>query len=1116
MATNFITNEAGKSLNERLIELIESSDELKFLVGFFYFSGLTELYEGLKNNPTVNLKVLVGMNVDKLNYNLIEYADNDQSASNSQKLDKYFKSLQQSLTSEDFDTSTFYEQVVFFVDLIKQGRLVIRKTKEPNHAKIYFIFDKDNSVKKKVFITGSSNLTRPALTTQAEFNVEISDYGTEETEKYFDELWEDAIKITEKDEVKKRLIDVIEKNTMARKITPFQAYALSLKTYLDSFKQQNISSSLPDLLKDKGYTPYRYQLDAVAQALAIIKDYNGVIIADVVGLGKTIIACAVARELRKRGLVICPPGLMGDKDKKSGWRMYLEQFGLTDWDVRSAGDLENTAEYVQRINDFEVVIIDEAHRFRNQDTKDYEFLKNISRNKIVILLTATPFNNRPSDILSLLKLFITPKKSSITLENNLVSRFKRYQNAFEKLSYISRYANSANPNNRRRAQSDYETLFGEPSINLSKVKERSQYLAAEIRDVIEPVTIRRNRLDLQNNPAYRDEVKQLSKIADPEEWYFELTDEQSAFYDQIIREYFGAPEDGGRFKGAIYRPFEYESGKLEDLEREENFEFIQQRNLYDFMRRLMVMRFESSFGSFQQSIHRFRSITEHALEFIKKTNQFILDRQLMEKIYSKDEEEIESELADFSEKLLNGNYPKNNRIYELDKFAKRDDFLADIHSDLDLFDEIIAKLDQMDLVKDDPKGNCLVEHVRTVLSQTPKPGEPKRKVVIFSQYKDTVDHLEKKLKPVFGDRLLAVSGDLSSKKINEINRNFDASARKQDDDYDIMLSTDRLSEGFNLNRAGMVINYDIPWNPVRVIQRVGRINRISKKVFDELYIVNFFPTEKGATEVKSREIAQNKMFLIHNVLGEDAKIFDIDEVPTASGLFERLTQSPDELEEESFYTKVLRRYQALLESHPGLAEELEHFPLRVKVAKAYVENELLVLMRKNRLFIQAKTYNGEVEGEPYPLSFEQALPHIECGDDEPALPLSDAFWKHYQQTKEIVEETREALSANSIESKAHNNLKTLIKLAKKDEDLARYVRFVDTLLEDIKDYGTLSDYTLRRIANLETTNGDKRAKLIAEIEQLKTELGADYLEKEKEQLKQTHKEIIIAIENQVL
>ena len=1116
MATNFITNEAGKALKERLIELIEGGDELKFLVGFFYFSGLHELYEGLKNNPTVNLKVLVGMNVDKLNYNLVEYADDDQTASNNQKLDKYFKDLQQSLTSEDFDTSTFYEQVSFFVDLIKQDRLIIRKTQQPNHAKIYFFFDKDNRNKKKLFITGSSNLTRPALTTQAEFNVEISDYGTEETEKYFDELWEDAIKITEKDEVKKRLISVIESGTMARKVTPFEAYTLALKTYLDSFKRQKVGSSLPDLLRYHGYTPYRYQLDAVEQALAIIKDYNGVIIADVVGLGKTIIACAVARELRKRGLVICPPNLMGDRNKKSGWSMYLEQFGLTDWEVRSVGDLEDTAEYVQRFDDFEVVIIDEAHRFRNQDTKDYEFLKNICRNKIVIMLTATPFNNRPSDILSLLKLFITPKKSSITLENNLVSRFRSYQIVFERLSYISRYSNSPFPSNRNRALSYYEGLFGEPSVDLSKVKQRSRYLASEIRDVIEPVTIRRNRLDLQNNPIYKDEVKQLSKIADPEEWYFELTEEQSAFYDQIIQDYFGAPEEGGRFKGAIYRPFEYETETLEDLEREENFEFIQQRNLYDFMRRLMVMRFESSFGSFDQSIRRFKNITEHALEFIQKTNKFILDRSLLEKIYSKDEEDIEEELKTFSEKLLNGNYPKNNRIYELNKFAKKDEFIADIHSDLLLFDEIIAKLDEMDLVANDPKGNCLVKHVQEVLSQTPKPGEPKRKVVIFSQYKDTVEHLQNKLAPVFEERLLVVSGNLSSRAIDQINRNFDASAQKQEDKFDIMLSTDRLSEGFNLNRAGMVINYDIPWNPVRVIQRVGRINRISKKVFDELYIVNFFPTEKGATEVKSREIAQNKMFLIHNVLGEDAKIFDVDEEPTPSGLFERLTQSPDELEEESFYTKVLKLYQQLTESHPGLAEELERFPLRVKVAKAGAENELLVLMRKNRLFIQAKAYNGEQDSQPYPLSFEQALPHIACDFEEPALPLSDAFWQHYQQTKEIVGETREPLSPNSIEAKAYYNLKTLLNLAKRDEDLAKYMQFIETLLEDIKDYATLPDYTLRRIANLETTNNDKRAKLLTEIKQLKVELGEDYLEKEKEQLKQTHKEIIIAVENQVL
>ncbi len=101
---------------------------------------------------------------------------------------------------------------------------------------------------------------------------------------------------------------------------------------------------------------------------------------------------------------------------------------------------------------------------------------------------------------------------------------------------------------------------------------------------------------------------------------------------------------------------------------------------------------------------------------------------------------------------------------------------------------------------------------------------------------------------------------MTAYKLNAIYKNFDASYEEQENRYDILLSSDKISEGFNLNRAGMVINYDIPWNPVRVIQRLGRINRISKKVFDELYIVNFFPTEIGAELVKSREIASNKMF----------------------------------------------------------------------------------------------------------------------------------------------------------------------------------------------------------------------------------------------------------------
>ena len=1111
---NFIINQSDKELKDRLIELIDVSEEMKFLVGFFYFSGIQELYHGLKQNPNFILKILVGMNIDNSNYRLLEYSDNDNGESDADKTDKYLNDISKSLNGEEFDTQSFYEQVSYFVKLIKEDRLLIRKTREPNHAKIYFFHDYDNPMKDKLFITGSSNLTRPALTTQAEFNVEISDYGAEETEAYFDALWEDAIKISEKDVIKQKLIKLIEKQTLVRDITPYEAYALTLKTYLDSFKQNEIGQSLIETLESNGYIPYQYQLDAVKQALAIIEANNGVIIADVVGLGKTIIACSVAYELHKRGIVLCPPGLMGDRNKTSGWRMYLEQFGLTNWEVRSVGDLEKTAEFVQKTNDIEVVIIDEVHRFRNQDTKDYEFLRNICRDKIVILLTATPFNNRPADILSLLKLFITPKKSTITLQNNLVSKFRSYKTIFDHLSFIRKYNTSTESEKRTKAQNYYLGLFGEPNIDLTKVQQRAHYLAADIRDVIEPVTIRRNRLDLQNNPFYKEEVKNLSKIADPEEWFFELTPEQSAFYDRIIKDYFGVPEEGGRFKGAIYRPFEYETAQREGLKEKDSFELVQQRNLFDFMRRLMVKRFESSFGSFEQSIHRFKRITENALTFIKKTNRYILDRSLLDKIYALDENEIDDALKDYEEKLRNGDFPKNNRIYEISHFAYADQFIKDIQSDLVLFDAIIAELDEMDLVSDDPKSKCLIEHIREVLNTKPLPREPKRKVVIFSEYLDTVRHLRQSLEEYYGKRLLVVGGDLNQSTIEKINQNFDASHPDPTDDYDVLLSTDRISEGFNLNRAGMVINYDIPWNPVRVIQRVGRINRISKKVFKNLYIVNFFPTDKGAELVKSREIASAKMFLIHEILGEDSKIFDIDEIPTASGLFTHITRNPDELEEESFYTKVLNLFEAIKRDNPDLITELEDFPPRVKAAKSGALNELLVFFKKGRLYIQVSAYDNPDKNPPYPLTFEQALPKVECGPDETKLKLSENFWNQYAQAKEIKEESDGPNSPRSIETQAINNLKTL--LNKNYENLQLHRKFIESLLLDILDYGTLPDFTLRRISNLETLNKSKLVALEKDVAALRTELGEDYLSKEIKRQNRIRKEIIIAIENQKL
>ena len=1102
--SNFISNSGQNNLKERLLQLISKSEELKFLVGFFYFSGIRELYEGLKLNPNIVTKVLVGLNIDYSTFGLIELADNEQ-LSDEEKTYKFFESIKKSLNTENFDTKEFYSQVKFFIELIQKDKLIIRKTSKPNHAKLYlFKLEQDQVGRKNLLITGSSNLTKAGLSTQNEFNVEIGDYGFEEAEKYFDGLWEDAVKVTEYDNLKKKLVEIIEKETLVKNVSPFEAYCLVLKAYLDSFEQKEIGESLIMILEENGYKTYQYQLDAVKQALAIIENNNGVIIADVVGLGKTIIACAIAKQLKKRGLVICPPALMGDKNKNSGWRKYLEQFKLYDWEVASLGDLENTEKFVNKAKDIEVIIIDEAHRFRNQDTKDYEILKNICREKEIILLTATPFNNRPGDILSLLKLFIAPKKSSITLEANLVDQFKGFKGIFDRLSYIKKYYSSSDNVKKTKARNYYKALFEEDDLDLKKIAQRARYLAKQIRNVIEPVTIRRNRLDLQNNPFYKNEVLELSKVADPIEWFFELSKEQSDFYTEIIKSYFGDPDEAGRFKGAIYRPFEYEKGVKEKRTEDDNREFIQQRNLYDFMRRLLVKRFESSFGSFEQSIKNFKTITENSQKFINKTGEYVLDRALLEKIYELDVDEIEKYLLEYEEKINRGEYPKNHKRYKIDSFKDSDKFIADIQSDIDLFDEVLAKLSKLDLVNNDPKTACLIRNIKNELSKNPSVNEPKRKVIIFTEYVDTVNYLKKTLEKEFGDRMLVVAGDLPASKIIQINKNFDASYSEQDNDFELLLSSDKISEGFNLNRAGMVINYDIPWNPVRVIQRLGRINRISKKVFNELYIVNFFPTEAGAELVKSREIAANKMFLIHTTLGEDSKIFDIDEEPTPAGLFNRVQQNPDEQQEESFYTKALKEFSKIQKANPELVKNLNNFPPRIKVAKKYNENELLVFFKKGRLYVSAAKTDAE-KIEPYQTTFEDVFEKIFCEPEEKELIWNtDQFWQAYKEIQDFKDFRPGQVNEQSLEQKALNNLDKLIGDTK--EELMPYKDFLRTLKEDILDYGTLADYTLRRIANF-------KVDFPQDIQELKNELSEDYLIKEKSHQKDQKKEIIIAIEN---
>lgn len=1100
MKNTFITNSETDNLKKRLVELIGASQELKFLIGFFYFSGIEQLHDSLKNNPNCSLKILVGLDIDQGIFGLTEYDRKREGLTQSEQFDEYLAQITKTLNTDKYDSKEAYERIEFYLELIKSERLIIRKTRNPNHAKLYIFKIKDGLgiVRDSLFITGSSNLTKSGIDSQEEFNIEISDYGTDKANEYFDNLWTDATHFTEKPEFKDRLIQTITKDTQVATITPFQAFVYVLKSYLDTLQSGEIKESIKNLLKRKGYRAYQYQSDAIAQAVKQITDPqapNGIIISDVVGLGKSIIASLVGKSLNERGIIISPPGLMGDSNKRTGWQKYREDFELHGWEIRSnhpegPNGLRKTLELVRKNDEYGVIIVDEAHRFRNQSTESYELLSNICRGKKVILLTATPFNNQPTDIFSLLKLFVRPGQSTISLDNDITFKFKQYGKAFDDISFIHKNYKSIDSVKRTKSQTLYHKLIGEGPIDITLTKARAKSLGSEIRHIIEPIIIRRNRLDLKKDPIYSKEIYELSEFNPPNEILYQLSPDQSEFYDYIIQECFA--KDEGRFYGAIYQPFVYEEGITKDGEISvegiaANQELQMQLNLYDFMRHMIIKRFESSFYAFQRTIERLHSLHVMALKFIDRSDQkFVLDRNFMSTLQDLDEDEILNALASYEVELNTGKYPSKNKIYQVDQFKWHQKFVSDIQSDIDLFDEILEKVKKLNLIENDPKVVAISQQVKTIIDSGAVGQEPARKVIVFSEYSDTVTHIAKKLSATFSDQLISVPGDLPSSKIDTILRNFDASSDTQENIFQILVTTDKLAEGFNLARAGAVINYDIPWNPTRVIQRLGRINRIGQRVFLFLDIYNCFPTEQGAEQFKVREIAMEKMFLIHNTLGEDSQIFDVSEEPTPAGLYRQLMQSPDNQEEESFVTRLRRLMQDISTSHPEIIINLTKLPPRLKVAKAGNPESLDVFIKKGiGLYIRSINDHGEVS-EP---SFEQIFERIECEISTPNLPLSSHFWSDYDlaNNKKLVAERGATSSEISAQVKATNILNDL--LGNTELGITKRREFILKLREDLTDIKSLPDYTIQQLAKLPV---EDLPNTIKALDDLSYGLGPDF------------------------
>ncbi len=1044
-------------MSEIIQGILPKTDAVDILVGYFFFSGYYLLSQGLSDK---RLRILVGLDVDTNISKSIQVINtlSENKLSLGQLRDKYYQEFVHLFNNSDFlDSEEKQKSFTLFYNKIKDGSLEIRKTEEPCHAKMY-IFDYDDNHNEQGedpgnVITGSSNLSYQGLEGRTEINVRLKDKQNHiDAKKIFNELWETSVPVVDQATLPEWEDKVIKHIWYEKLYAPYLMYIRVLHVYFNIPAKDNILT--PHDITEGRYTNLKYQTDAVQLALNAIENHNGVIIADVVGLGKSIIASTIARNLRLRTIIVAPPHLVRQ------WEVYKDEFGFNA-SVFSAGKIETALNHfkeIARTGEQFLIIIDEAHRFRNEYIKDYSLLHDLCSNNKVILLTATPFNNRPSDIYSLLKLFQIPNKSTLKTVENLGESFRELIATYKEMEKAKR--------EKRMTDED--------------VKKEAERIASSIRSIINPLVVRRSRIDLMEIPAYKEDlhIQGIKPVIpdDPQELNYELSESQLKLYLRtldLIAE--SEHKDDGiiRFKSARYQPVAYAiKEKIEELtkylEKRTGVEFRmlvgRQQNVSSFMRKLLVQRFESSVYAFRQSLGFMIKSAENLLTWIEKSGEI----PVFKKGGLPDVDDF-YEISDDGVKEIYDAFElyEQKGLFTIPRRFISDEFIEDVKSDIALLERIREEwFGKENQIKFDPK----LDEFKRLLAEHRKK-DPNRKIVVFSAFADTVNYLGKTLQQS-GNPLRIMkytSGDASSSNKEKIRSNFDAGLKKelQRDDYDILIATDAISEGYNLHRAGEIFNYDIPYNPTRVIQRIGRINRINKKVFEHLYIFNFFPTEVGEAETRTKEISTLKMAMVHAIMGEDTKALTKDE-EVQSFFAERYRKELSKTETASWDTP----YRRLLDQLKGtdLYKEALLIPHRARIARHTEKPCYGVLMfgKKGNDFV-FKVARGEVITM---LGAEEAFTLFESLQHEPSFAVDESFDKTYQYLKSKL------FSGVDKQRRDPRLLEALAKIKLVRESNILDKAYVDDLLTVAQADG-LSGYEVRHLTNIKNNEITELPKVIS-------------------------------------
>jgi superfamily II DNA or RNA helicase len=774
---------------------------------------------------------------------------------------------------------------------------------------------------------------------------------TEPLRAHFEKWWGEAANF------RADLVKELSESWACRTTTPYLLYLSVLYRLVSDRITETIEPEEDSWLM--GMPPLTdFQQVAVRQALNILNQYNGVFVADVVGLGKTYIGTALLKRLAIQGLratIFCPPAL------EPMWKEMNSVYGLSA-EVMSTGRLAQygeaelrQAEY--RTQDRQIVLIDESHRFRNPGTESYKVLSNYTQGRSCILLTATPYSLRPRDIYNQMRLF-ADDDIDLGLDPTRLNDFFTAVDA-NRASLVE----ALRPLLIRRTRRHIQKHYPDASITVTRPDgtKTAQKLVFPHRE--KPEVVRYDVEGVYGQPGQYDYmVRMLGAPVSDDAPVLDFTPNVMTYARYGLYHYL--------------QPAFREKEPYKDLKQAG-------ASVRGFIRILLFKRLESSVHAFRRTVDTLLQVHDGFLAALRQG--YVPAGGQAQRLLYEQAWTDESELAEALE--------RSGTKYEREGFD-----IPRLTKDIEMDSEVLAELKAL-LAPITPQTDDKLQTLRRLLTGLLR----NQKVLLFTQFEATAEYLATHLADLPRTAYLSGRHRSAGKSFLQTLARFAPKANPRfvetlppdSEPIDILVATDVLSEGLNLQDCSIVINYDLQYNPVRLIQRVGRIDRVGSEA-DRICLFNFLPERNVEKQLHLEETLKGRIADIHSFIGEDNQILHPDEQLNEQAMYAAYTAAPEAEGDEATaisvdYTEIEERMRALQRDTPDLFHQIQHLPLGVRSARRAPNGERGAFV----CFTTDDNFDRFVivdeRGQVQTTRIEDVLSVIECASDEQEQSLPPRY-----------------------------------------------------------------------------------------------------------------------------